>query len=513
MTAVLQKPHSQPKAVVIGSGFGGLAAAIRLQSRGFQVTLLEKREHTGGRAYRLEMQGYTFDMGPSLITMPSLLEKLFVAAGTTFAQAVPTLALDPYYRIYFHDKTFLDYSGDREKMMEQMRVFNPKDAANYDIFMRAIKPIYEAVIDKGLGATPFDNWKTMARFVPTVMRLSAWKPVTLFVAKYFKDFRNRFAFSFHPLYIGGNPFRAPSVYLMIPFLERKEGVWYAPGGMYSVIQALEKAFVNMGGVVKTNHAVTEIVTEGRHAQGVKVSNNNSTVSFPAELIVSNADITHTYSKLLQKMSRKKWTDKKLSGIAQTMSCFLIFVGLRKRYPELKHHTLILSERYKGLIQDIFDHKTLPDDFSLYLHAPTRTDDSMAPPNCESLFILAPVANLASGLDWEKIKTSYTDKILTFLEEWGLKDLHANIECQKLFTPNDFSHELNATLGNAFGIEPKLLQTGYFRPHNRSEELDNLFLVGAGTHPGAGVPGVLLSAEATENSIIQHFPHLMRASNP
>ncbi len=493
--------ETKTKVVIIGGGFGGLAAAMRLQGQGFSVTLLEKRERVGGRAYRLQEKGYTFDMGPSLITAPEIIQGAFAALGRSLHEFVELLPLNPYYRIYFHDQTYFDYSGNPEAMKSEMKKFNPADAEQYDRFMEAIRPIYEQVLEKGLGSTSFHDWRVMARFLPTVIKLGAWKPVTFFVNRFFKDFRHRFLFSFHPLYIGGDPFRCPSVYLMIPYLERKQGVWYTHGGMYSVVQAMENAFLQAGGTILTGKAVEKIRVEKGTAIGVEASG----IFYPAEVVVSNADLAHTYRHLIAPEHRPKWTDKKIEKLQHTMGCFLIFLGVRKTFPKLKHHTLILSERYRELLVDIFRKKILPQDFSLYVHAPSHTDASMAPPGCESLMILAPVANLESGLDWEAAKVEFAERIIAFLETWGLEDLKNNIEYQRIYTPLDFKADLNAYRGNAFGLEPTLSQTGYFRPHNRSEDIPNLYFTGAGTHPGAGVPGVLLSAEVTESLIVADFP--------
>lgn len=498
--------HLNLKTVVIGGGFGGLAAAMRLQGRGFAVTLLEKREKVGGRAYRWESEGYTFDMGPSLITAPSIIEDTFASVGRSLSDFVKLQPLNPYYRVYFHDGTFIDYSGDPANMKAQMRAYEPKDADSYDTFMEAIRPIYEQVLEKGLGSTPFGDWKMMARFVPTVLKLKAYKPVTSFVNGYFKNFRHRFLFSFHPLYIGGDPFRAPAVYLMIPYLERKQGVWYTKGGMYSVVEAMQKAFLEAGGTLLTDSPVDNIRVKNGRAQGAE----SKGIFYPADLVVSNADLAHTYRHLIDAEHRGKWTDKRIEKLNHTMGCFLIFVGVRKTFPKLKHHTLILSERYRELLRDIFRRKILPDDFSLYLHAPCRTDASMAPEGCESLMILAPVANLESEIDWATAKEEFANRILSFLESWGLEGLQENIEIKRIYTPLDFKADLNAYHGNAFGLEPSLSQTGYFRPHNRSEDIENLYFTGAGTHPGAGVPGVLLSAKATETCILEDFPEILES---
>ncbi|MGD8321304.1 MAG: phytoene desaturase family protein [Gemmatimonadota bacterium] len=486
------------KAVVVGGGFGGIAVACRLQAAGMDVTLVEKREKLGGRAYQLVDRGYTFDMGPSLITAPHIVDSIFQAAGRRLEDYVELMPLDPYYRIYFHDGTHLDYVGDPERMKAQMARFDAGDAANYDAFMDAVRPIFDAVIRDRLGSRPFDTLGTMLRFLPRMARMQAYLPVTTFVNRYFKDFRHRFIYSFHPLFVGGNPFATPAIYLMIPFLEREGGVWFTRGGMYSVVEALERLFVELGGTVRTGEEVREIVVEDGRATGVRTESG----LHEADVVVSNADPGHTYGALVDRRHRRRWTDRKLARTDWSMSCFLLYIGTRRRYPQLEHHTLILSERYKGLLEDIFDEKILPNDFSMYLHAPTRTDPGMAPPGGESMYVLVPVANQRSGLNWSALKESFADRVLNFLEEWGLENLREEMEVLHIFTPEDFETELNATWGNAFAIEPRFTQTAWFRPQNRSEDVDGLYLVGAGTHPGAGVPGVLLSAEATYGCIAE-----------
>jgi phytoene desaturase len=411
---------------------------------------------------------------------------------------VDLVPLDPYYRVYFHDRTHLDYVGDTDRMKEQMGRFNVQDAARFDAFMEGVRPIFDAVIGDRLGSKPFDTLGTMLGFLPRMAKLKAYWPVTSFVNRYFQDFRHRFLFSFHPLFVGGNPFYTPSIYLMIPFLEREGGVWFTRGGMYSLVEAMGRLFKELGGTIRTEAEVSKIRVEGGKAVGVEAGDT----FYPGELVVSNADVGHTYQHLIGPEHRKRWTDRKIDRMDFTMSCFLLYMGTRKQYPQLKHHTLILAERYKGLLKDIFDKKILPEDFSMYLHVPTRTDPGMAPEGCESMYVLIPVANNQSGLDWEALKEGFAEKVLAFLEEWGMEGLRESLEVLHLFTPDDFASQLNAFHGNAFAIEPKFTQTAWFRPHNRSEDLEGLYLVGAGTHPGAGVPGVFLSAETTYGCIAQ-----------
>lgn len=496
----VSSPPAGRRAVVIGAGFGGLALAVRLQAAGVQTTLLEKRQKLGGRAYQLIDKGYVFDMGPSLITAPGIIDAVFQAAGRRLVDYVDLVPLDPYYRIYFHDGTHIDYVGNAEQMKAQMAQFNEADAARFDDFMRDVEPIYHSVISDRMGSKPFDTLASMARFVPRVVQLGAWKPVHNFVSSYFKDFRHRFIYSFHPLFVGGSPFNAPSVYLMIPYLEKLGGVWFSRGGMYSVVEALGKVFTELGGEIVTDTEVERIEVSGGRATGVTAQGTH----YPADFVVSNGDVGHTYKALIAPEHRRHWTDRKVERTHYTMSCFLLYIGTRKQYPQLEHHTLILSERYRELVKDIFKRRILPDDFSMYLHVPTRTDASMAPEGCESMYVLIPVANKRADIDWASIKQEFAQKVIDFLEEWGMEGLNDALDVLHIFTPDDFESELNATFGNAFAVEPRLSQTAYFRPQNRSEDVDGLYLVGAGTHPGAGVPGVVLSAETTYGCIAEDF---------
>lgn len=497
------------KIIVIGSGFGGLAVAIRLQAKGFEVTIMEKNSRVGGHAYQMKKNGYTFDMGPSLITAPDIIQKVFLSAGKKMEDYLNLIPLEPFYRIYFHDKSYLDYSGNTEFMKSQMEKFNPKDAQNYDRFMEKASMLYKAVIIDGLGSKPFSDWGTMIKFLPQALKLNALVPAFYFAKKYFKDPRHQFCFSFHPLFIGGSPFRAPSVYQMIPYLEKTGGVWFTRGGMYSLVQALEKVFLEIGGKILVNSEVQEIKITNGAVGGVILHGN----FHPADAVISNADFAHTYGKLVPADYRKKWNDRKLGKIAYSMSAYLLYLGVKKVYPQLLHHTLILSRRYKELVKDIFDRKILPDDFSMYLHVPTRTDQSMAPPGSESMYVLIPVANLKGNIDWKTMTEPFTKKVLHFLEnDFGLEDLQKNIEVKETFTPLDFQRVRNNHLGSAWGVEPRLTQTAIFRPHNRSEDIKGLYLVGASTHPGAGVPGVLLTAETTEKVVLADLRSKVREKN-
>ena len=484
------------RAIVIGGGFGGLALAVRLQAAGVQTTILERRPEVGGRAYQLKDRGYVFDMGPSLIAAPGILENVFHAAGREMADYLALSPLDPYYRVYFHDGSYLDYVGDPERMKRQMGAFNVNDASRYEDFLKTVRPIYEAVIPQRLGSQPFDSIGKAASALPLMLRLGAHRRVTDVVDRFFTDFRHRFLFSFHPLFIGGHPFRTPALYLMIPYLEREGDVWFPLGGVYMVVRALRALFEELGGEVRTRTEVTRIQVQRGRAVGVEIGGETC----PADLVVSNADVGHTYRDLLPERAGRRWTPRRLGQLRYSMSCFVLYLGVRRKYPQLEHHTLIVSEHYRELLSSIFDEKTIPVDVSLWMHMPTATDPSMAPDGCESLHVIVPVPNTESGIDWEKDGPAFANRILGGLEDWGLTGLREHLEIMHTFTPRDFEGALNATQGNAFALEPRLTQTGWFRPHSRSEDVRNLYLVGAGTHPGAGIPAVLLSAEATYQCI-------------
>ena len=486
------------QAIIIGSGFGGLAIAIRLQARGYNTLVLEKNSTPGGHAGQLKKNGYTFDLGPSIVTEPEIIEDVFKIAGKKMSDYFELIALDPFYKIFFHDKTSFDYSGDPIKMKLQLAKFSKADSQNYDKFMNYTSKLYKAVITEGLGSKPFYKIKDFLTFIPRIIWLRAFLPCYLTTTVFFRDFKTRFIFSFHTLFIGGNPFRAPGLFLMLPYLERKKGVWFIKGGMYKLVEAFVQILREIGGDIKFNSEVNEIVVDAGKVSGVRVNEK----FYPADLVISNAHFAHTYKDLIPENKRRIWTDKKILAKKYSMSCFLIYIGVKKQYPQFIHHTLILSQRYKELITDIFDRHILPEDFSMYLHIPTRTDPTMAPVGSDSMYLLIPVTNLLGEIDWNREKERYANEIIDFIEtKFKLKDFRSSIEVLELFTPLDFKEQRNNHLGAAWSLEPELFQIANFRPHNQSEEYKNLYLVGASTHPGGGLPGVLLGAEATEKLIL------------
>ena len=496
----LMSERRKDKVIVIGGGFGGLAAGIRLQAAGHAVTLLEAREHLGGRAYQLKEAGFTFDMGPTLITAPHLLEDLWAAAGRSLKEDVTLVPLSPFYRIYFHDGRYFDYWGTAAEDEAEIARFEPRDVEGYRAFLADTQRIYQRAF-ADLADQPFLTLGAFLRVVPELARLGAQRSVYSFVSRYFRNPQLRMVFSFHPLFIGGNPFRASSIYSIVPYLERLGGVHFAPGGMYTLVEAMEHLFRTLGGEVRCGIPVEQLLLKDRHATGVHLEDGTVLQS---DVVIANSDVASTILNLLPTSPapyRPKPTAKRIKHYRYSMSCFMLYLGINRQYEQLRHHTIFMPDRYQKLVYDIFDGQGIPNDLALYLHVPTRTDPSMAPPGSESLYVLAPVPNLAHGIDWAREAPVFRDRIIRFLEqEAGLEGLEASIVSEHTFTPLDFASELRSHLGAAFSIEPTLLQSAYLRPHNRSKLMGGLYFVGAGTHPGAGIPGVLLSASITSRLV-------------
>jgi len=487
--------RAENRALVIGSGFGGIAAAIRLQARGYQTTLLEMRDKPGGRAYVYEQDGFKFDAGPTIITAPFLIDELFELAGkktSDFLQIVPCW---PYYRILFHDGKQFDYTGDEAEIIEQIERFEPSDVPGYKRFVDRSHAIFDRAFTD-LADQPFDTVTDMLKIAPDLVRLQSHECVYKLVSRYIKNDYLRQVFSFHPLLIGGNPFQSSSIYAMIHFLERKWGVHFAMGGTGAVVQALIRLFEEMGGVFRLNSRVEEISVTNGQTDGVRLANGEQ---LPAEVVVSNGDVANTYRKMIHPKWRPTWSDRKLERMRYSMSLFVIYFGTDRTYPDLAHHSIILTKRYKELLADIFKRKILAEDFSLYLHAPTRTDPSLAPPGHECFYVLSPVPNLRGDIDWDAVKEPYAEAILESLEV-HCPDLRKHIVTKRIFCPTDFEQDLDAYTGSAFQFEPVLTQSAWFRPHNRSEDINGLYFVGAGTHPGAGMPGVISSAKVLDRVV-------------
>ena len=487
-------PSGAGRAVVIGSGFGGLAAAIRLQARGYQTTLLEMRDRPGGRAYVYEQDGFKFDAGPTIVTVPFLIDELFALAGKKTSDYVQIVPCHPYYRIVFHDGRVFDYTGDESQIIEEIRKFNPDDVEGYRRFLAKTKKLF----DRGftdLADRPFSSIWDMVKVAPDLLRLGAHQSVYRLVARYIRSPHLRQVFSFNPLLIGGNPFQSSSIYAMIHYLERQWGIQSVIGGTGALVNAFVRLFEELGGTLRCDARVDRIVVEHGRVRGVRVKD----VFIPANIVVSNADVANTYRKLIEPKWRRKWTDCRLERMRYSMSLFIVYFGTDRTYPNLAHHTILLGPRYKGLLDDIFRRKILARDFSLYLHAPTRTDPSLAPPGCECFYALSPVPNLQGRIDWEREKEAYADAILASLER-HCPDLRKHIVTRRILTPKNFLNDLDSYAGSAFSFEPVLTQSAWFRPHNVSEDMKGLYFAGAGTHPGAGVPGVLSSAKLLDRVI-------------
>ena len=490
------------QAIVIGSGFGGLAAAVRLGAKGYRVTVLEQLDAPGGRAYVYRQDGFTFDAGPTIVTAPFLLEELWTLCGRTLADDVELRPVTPFYRIRFHDGTTFDYTGDAAAMEAEIAQFAPGDVAGYRRFMAQSEAIFRVGFEQ-LGAVPFSHWTDMARVAPALIRLEGWRSVHGLVAKHIRDPRLRVVLSFHPLLVGGNPFQASSIYALIAFLERNWGVHFAMGGTGALVSGLVRLIEGQGGEIRCNTPVQEILVRNGATTGVRLA-DGTTLAVP--IVVSNADSATTYRTLIAPEHRRTWTDRRVERARYSMSLFVWYFGTNRQYPDVAHHTILLGPRYKQLLTDIFEHHKVADDFSLYLHRPTSTDPSLAPPGCDGFYVLSPVPHLDSGTDWSVFAETYRCRIMQALEDSILPGLESALVTSHVLTPQDFQDRLSSFKGAAFGMEPILTQSAWFRPHNVSEDIKGLFLVGAGTHPGAGLPGVLCSAKVLDE-VVPHAAHV------
>ncbi len=491
-------PDPRPHAIVIGSGFGGLAAAIRLGARGYRVTVIEKLEQAGGRAAVFRQDGFTFDCGPTIITAPHMLEELWTLCGRKMSDDIELRAIDPFYRICFEDGKAFDYSGDPQRMREEVAKFEPGDVAGFERFVKASEDIFKVGFEQ-LVDQPFGSFFDMVKIAPQLLRLESYRSVYSLVSKHIQNEQLRTLLSFHPLLVGGNPFAASAIFCLIAFLERKWGVHFAMGGMGAVVKGMVGLIEGQGNALRLDAPVKRIdVAKGR-AVGVTLESGEK---IAADIVVSNADSAWTYRTLIAPEHRRRWTDKKVEGMRYSMGLFVWYFGTKKRYENVQHHTILMGPRYRELLGDIFDRKHLADDFSLYLHRPTATDPTLAPPGCDAFYVLSPVPHLESGVDWTKAAEPYRKRISDYLSKTQLPDLEANLVSQRMLTPLDFETRYLSFRGAAFGMEPILTQSAWFRPHNRSEDVENLFLVGAGTHPGAGVPGVLASARVLD-AVVPH----------
>ena len=522
-------------AIVIGSGIGGIACAMRLQSLGFNTRLVEALDSPGGRAYVRRAEGFTFDMGPTVLTVPHFIEELFsleqdqamlgepdfpahvlgddkrvlsgISGGPNTSRYVEIIPILPFYRIYFDDDTFFDYDADPVRVREQIARLAPEDMQGYEDFHEAARAIFNRGFLE-LGYTYFGNVGQMLGVVPDLLKLGAVQPLFSLIKKYFKSDKMRQVFSFEPLLVGGNPMKVPAIYAMIHFVEKTWGIHFARGGTGALVSAMVRKFEEMGGVLQLNAEVAsiDVVKRGgkRVATGVTLKSGEV---IAADVVVSNADYATTYMKLIDKAYRRINRDMVVKFRKQSMSLMVIYFGYKKAEgdPDLQHHNIILGPRYEELLTDIFERKILGSDFSQYLHIPTLTDPSLAPAGHHAAYTLIPVPNNQSDLDWSKIGEGFKDVVLTFLEERGyIPNLKERLVYQSFVTPDYFEQTLGSYLGNGFGVEPVLTQTAFFRPHNKSEDISNLYLVGQSTQPGGGTPSVMMSAKMTVREIAKDF---------
>ncbi|KRC79802.1 phytoene desaturase [Sphingomonas sp. Root241] len=481
------------KAAVIGAGIGGLALAIRLQSAGVDTTILEARDKPGGRAYFWERDGFTFDAGPTVITAPDALRELWRISGHDISEDVKLVPVSPFYRLSWPDGVAFDYSGDDAQLGAEIARLSPEDVAGYRRFLKYSEGVYREGYEK-LGHVAFLDFGSMVRAAPALMKYQAWRSVYSMVSHYVKNEKLRQALSFHTLLVGGNPMTTSAIYALIHKLERDGGVWFAQGGTNRLVAGMVRHFERLGGVVRLGDAVSAIHTLGDRVTGLRAESGFELV---VDAVASNADIVHSYRNLLKDSRSAQRTASSLEQKRFSPSLFLVHFGLRGSFPEIPHHSILFGPRYQGLLEDIYDHGVLSEDFSLYLHHPSATDPGMAPEGHSTFYALAPVPHLGKfPADWSEVGPVLEERILAEIARRLIPDLKDRIVTKFSYAPPDFATDLKAHLGSAFSLEPILTQSAYFRAHNRDASISNLYFVGAGTHPGAGIPGVVGSAEAT-----------------
>jgi phytoene desaturase len=480
------------RAVVVGAGLGGIAAALRLRARGYRVTLVDRQQAIGGRAQTYRHGGFVHDAGPTVITAPFLFAELFALFGERFEEHVRLVPLDPWYRFRFADGDFFNYGGTMDDTLAEIARIEPRDCDGYRRLVDHSRRIFEVAFTR-LSAVPFDRFATMLRQIPRLLTLKSYRTVWQMVCVHLSHPKLRQAFSIQPLLVGGNPFDTTSIYGLIHFLERAHGVHFAMGGTSALVQALHELLLRQGVELRLGETVEALTVERRSIRGLRFRD----FSLPADLVVSNADPAHLYRRMLPRGAQAPSARLKLAVARYSMGLFVLYFGTTRRYPDVAHHTIWMGERYRELLADIFDRRVLAEDFSLYLHRPTATDSSFAPPGCDSFYVLCPVPNNQAGIDWTAEAPRLKARILAALERTILPGLATHLTAEFHRTPDDFAAGYLSEHGAGFSVAPIFRQSAWFRFHNRAEGIDNLYLVGAGTHPGAGVPGVLCSAKVLD----------------
>jgi phytoene desaturase len=487
------------RACVIGAGFGGLALAIRLQAAGVATTLIEARDKPGGRAYYWEKDGFTFDAGPTVITDPDCLKQLWALTGHDMAADVELLPVSPFYRLNWPDGSHFDYSNDHAALRREIARLDPADIAGYDAFLEYSSAVYEAGYVK-LGAVPFLDFASMVKAAPALIKHQAWRSVYSIVSKFIRSEKLRQALSFHTLLVGGNPMTTSGIYALIHKLEQDGGVWWARGGTNRLVAGMVRHFERLGGQVRLGDPVVAVEADGARVRSVTT---RSGWQAPFDAVASNGDIVHTYRDLLGSSARGQAMGRRLTGKRFSPSLFVVHFGIEGNWPGIPHHMILFGPRYEGLLADIYDRGVLPADFSIYLHHPSVTDGSMAPEGMSTFYALIPVAHMGKlAIDWDQVGPLLEKRVLDEVERRLIPDIHDRIVTSFHYAPQDFATDLKAHLGSAFSLEPLLTQSAWFRGHNRDDVLGNFYLVGAGTHPGAGIPGVVGSAKATAGLMIE-----------
>jgi phytoene desaturase len=486
--------NKDKKIIVIGSGFGGIAAALRMRAKGYKVTLLEKHPDLGGRARVFKKDNFVYDGGPTVITAPYLFEELFSLFNKKISNYVKIVPLELWYRFVFEDKTSFDYSGNEMNMEKEIQKFSKTDISGYKKLVNFTQKIF----DKGfteLSTKPFNNIKFMLRQIPALLKLKSYQSVYKLVSSYISNEKLRRVFSMHPLLVGGNPFTTTSIYTLILYLEKKWGIHYSIGGTGSVVNALEKLMKEEGVEIIKNAEVTEMLSSDNKIEGVQINNKDNLYG---NYVICNSDPPNVYKNLIK--SKKKYGflfNQKVKRMNYSMGLFVYYFGSKKQFKEVAHHTIYFGRSYEKHLSKIFDQKILSDDISYYLHRPTATDSSMAPKDQDAFYVLVPVPNNLSGINWSEEGERFKELVLTKMDQTVLPGIKENVVSDFYLTPDYFEKELSTLHGSGFSIQPKFTQSAYFRFHNKSEIFDNLYFVGAGTHPGAGMPGVLSSAKVLD----------------
>jgi phytoene desaturase len=487
------------KACVIGAGFGGLALAIRLQSAGIDTTVVEARDKPGGRAYVWERDGFTFDAGPTVITDPRCLAELWSLSGQHVTSDVDLVPVEPFYRLSWPDGTSFDYGSDEDKLRREIERVAPGDYPGYCDFLAYSAGVYQDGYVK-LGAKPFLDFASMIKAAPALLRHQAWRSVYSVVSGFVESEKLREALSFHTLLVGGNPLTASAIYALIHKLERDGGVWWARGGTNRLVAGMVALFERLGGNLRLGDPVVRIIIEGKRVMGL-TTRSGWRRGFDA--VASNADLVHSYRDLLGTTERGRSRARALARKRFSPSLFVVHFGIKGAWPGIPHHSILFGPRYAGLLGDIYDKGVLPQDFSIYLHHPSVTDRGMAPAGHSTFYALIPVAHLGKlPVDWSVVGPELEKRVLDEVGRRLIPDIHERIVTKFHYTPSDFAGDLGAHLGSAFSLEPILTQSAYFRAHNRDDVLRNLYFVGAGTHPGAGIPGVVASAKATAGLMLE-----------